>query len=173
LIHIKAARRVARDGRAMRDIRAVLVEAIACASGGDWPGYRAQFAALRRAIARTRASEEEAVQRQLEILGAAAPEHDVVGCLAELQALSDALGSEALAAEAGADCPPAIDLRGLRPPEPIMRILDALERSPEAPLRVILPHEPAPLYELLRQRGFGYSGHARTEGGYELLIQSR
>jgi hypothetical protein len=156
----------------MKDIRAVLTSAIASASGGDWPGYRVQFAALREAIERTPAAGDEAVRRQLEILGAASPEHDVVGCVAELQALSDALGADALAAEAGADAPPAIDLRGLRPPEPIMRILDALERAPGEPLRVILPHEPAPLYDLLRQRGLRYSGHSRPQGGFELLIQS-
>jgi len=156
----------------MRDIRAVLTSTIACASGGDWPGYRVQLAALREAIERTPASDEETVRRQLEILGAASPEHDVVGCVAELKALSDALGADTLAAEAGADLPPAMDLRGLRPPEPIMRILDALERAPHEPLRVILPHEPAPLYDLLRQRGFRYSGHSRPQGGFELLIQS-
>jgi hypothetical protein len=156
----------------MRDIRAVLTSTIACASGGDWPGYRVQLAALREAIERTPACGDETVRRQLEILGAASPEHDVVGCVAELKALSDALGADALAAEAAVESPPAIDLRGLRPPEPIVRILDALERAPHEPLRVILPHEPAPLYDLLRQRGFRYSGHSRPQGGFELLIQS-
>ena len=51
-----------------------------------------------------------------------------------------------------------------------MRIFQALERAPGAPLRVILPHEPVPLYALLRERGFDYSGLQRADGGYELLI---
>jgi hypothetical protein len=170
-MHIKAAARAACDGRGMTDIRSVLASTIACAGSGDWPGYRTQFTALREAIERTGAADEAAVRRHLETLGAAAPEHDVVGCIAELQALSDALGASALASDAGLDSPPALDLRGLRPPEPIMRILDALERAPDTPLRVILPHEPAPLYELLRQRGFRHSGRARAQGGFELLIE--
>ena len=66
---------------------------------------------------------------------------------------------------------PAMDLRGLQPPEPIVRILQALERSPREPLRVILPHEPVPLYALLRERGFTCSGAQRPDGGYELLIE--
>ena len=77
------------------------------------------------------------------------------------------------AAEAGfgADSPPPLDLRGLQPPEPIVRIFAALERAPFIPLRAILPHEPVPLYALLRDRGFRYTGGSRPDGGYELLIE--
>lgn len=170
-MHIKAASCAACDGRGMTDIRSVLTSTIACASGGDWPGYRAQFSLLREAIEHSSAAQDAMVQRHLDILGAAAPEHDVVGCIAELQALSNALGADALALDARLDSPAALDLRGLRPPEPIMRILDALERAPHTPLRVILPHEPAPLYELLRQRGFRHSGRTRAQGGFELLVE--
>jgi uncharacterized protein (DUF2249 family) len=67
--------------------------------------------------------------------------------------------------------PPALDLRGLQPPEPMMRIFAALERSPGNPLRAILPHEPVPLYALLLQRGFRYEGASRPDGGYELVIE--
>ena len=52
-----------------------------------------------------------------------------------------------------------------------MRIFAALERSPGEPLRAILPHEPVPLYALLRDRGFRYSGETRPDGGFELLIE--
>ncbi|MEO8719056.1 MAG: DUF2249 domain-containing protein, partial [Burkholderiales bacterium] len=65
------------------------------------------------------------------------------------------------------------DLRGLQPPEPIVRIFEALERSPGAPLRAILPHEPAPLYPLLRERGLSWSGAQRADGAFELLIEPR
>ena len=34
-----------------------------------------------------------------------------------------------------------------------------------------LPHEPLPLYDMLRQRGFRYSGAPRSDGGFELLIE--
>jgi uncharacterized protein (DUF2249 family) len=68
------------------------------------------------------------------------------------------------------DAPP-MDLRGLQPPEPIVRIFQALERGPGAPLRVILPHEPVPLYGLLRERGYSYAGAPRPDGGFEVLIE--
>jgi hypothetical protein len=62
-----------------------------------------------------------------------------------------------------------MDLRGLQPPEPIVRIFQALDRG-EEPLRVILPHEPLPLYGLLKERGYSYAGATRADGGYELTI---
>ena len=65
-----------------------------------------------------------------------------------------------------------IDLRGLTPPEPMLRIFQALERTPGAPLRVVLPHEPFPLYALLRERGYSCAGAARPDGGFELLIET-
>ena len=67
--------------------------------------------------------------------------------------------------------PAPLDLRGLQPPEPIVRIFEALERAPDEPLRAILPHEPVPLYALLRERGYAYSGEQRADGGFELLIE--
>ena len=51
------------------------------------------------------------------------------------------------------------------------RIFQALERAPGAPLRVILPHEPVPLYSLLRERGYSYAGAPRADGGFEVLIE--
>ena len=39
------------------------------------------------------------------------------------------------------------------------------------PLRALLPHEPVPLYALLRERGFRYSGSHLPDGSYELLIE--
>jgi uncharacterized protein (DUF2249 family) len=66
---------------------------------------------------------------------------------------------------------PVMELRGLQPPEPIVRIFQALERAPGAPLRVILPHEPLPLYGLLRERGYSYAGAPRADGGFEVLIE--
>ena len=169
-MHIKAAARAACDGHAMTDIGEVLASTIACARGADWPRYRAQFAALRRAIEQCAVAQPEVVRRQFEILAAAAPEYDAAGCVAELEALREALGAAALAAPVD-DGPAPMDLRGLRPPEPIVRILEALERAPALPLRVILPHEPLPLYNLLGERGFRCSGAPREAGGFEVLIE--
>lgn len=81
------------------------------------------------------------------------------------------IAARAPAASQGAPSEGALDLRGLQPPEPIVRIFKALERSPDAPLRAILPHEPVPLYALLRERGFRCSGETRPDGGFEVLIE--
>jgi uncharacterized protein (DUF2249 family) len=132
---------------------------------------------------RARRAEHARIAAHIETLGAASPAYDPEGCIAELEQLAAVLGAHH-AAEMALDPqyatrpipslvreePPAMDLRGLQPPEPIVRIFAALERSPDEPLRVILPHEPVPLYGLLRERGFRYSGAHRAEGGFELLI---
>jgi hypothetical protein len=171
-----------------------------------WPDYRRRFGALREGLEQHMAFEEEAVfpalelraaaavnalredhaqlRRHLETLGAAAPERDPAGCLAELEDLA-ALLEKHHAAEMALDPhyasrptpplaladTPAMDLRGLEPPEPIVRILHALERGAGAPLRVILPHEPLPLYALLRERGYRWSGSPAPDGGFEVLIE--
>ena len=124
------------------------------------------------------------MRRHLETLGAAAPEQDPAGCLAELDDLSALLRAHH-AAEMALDPQyatrptpalemadaPVMDLRGLQPPEPILRIFQALEQGSGAPLRVILPHEPVPLYGLLRERGYSYAGSPRPDGGFDVLIQ--
>lgn len=125
----------------------------------------------------------------LDTLGAVSPAHDPEGCRAELDAFASFLRQhkdreQALLypvlhrlpagisrRRAQAPAMPPLELRGLEPPQPIIRILDALERAPEEPLRVVLPHEPHPLYDLLRQRGFEWSGAPRADGGFELTIR--
>ena len=129
---------------------------------------------------------------QIEALGAAAPEHDPEGCIGELELLSTFQRAhhkrEMAACYAQADriaiappppmpaapqdvAPHKLDLRGLQPPEPIQRIFEALEREPRTPLCAILPHEPMPLYALLRERGFSFTGTPRSDGGFEVLIE--
>lgn len=126
---------------------------------------------------------------QLDALQAAAPQFDPEGCIGELELLAvfqrahhdremsvsyaHADGVELPAPPAvSEEGPAAMDLRGLQPPEPMVRIFQALERAPREPLRVILPHEPVPLYSLLRERGFRYSGGPRGDGGFEVLIEA-
>lgn len=154
----------------MGDLQSQLDEVIAGARRRDWSGYRECLEALREALAEQPGFEaQEVAQRHLDTLQAAAPQHDPEGCAAELEALAVALRGCALPRARGR--PPALELRGLQPPEPIVRIFAALERSPDKPLRAILPHEPVPLYALLRERGYRCSGAPRADGGYELLIE--
>ena len=139
--------------------------------------------AVAGAAVRARRAEHAEIASYVETLGAASPQYDPEGCIAvlgQLEALLHAHHKAEMALDPQyasrpmapllREQPAAMDLRGLQPPEPIVRIFAALERSPEAPLRVILPHEPVPIYALLRDRGFRYSGASRPEGGYELLI---
>jgi uncharacterized protein (DUF2249 family) len=127
----------------------------------------------------------------LDALAAVAPAHDPRGCRTELDTLgllhrqhkegeesilypTLARAREALKPRAAtADAAQALDLRGLAPPQPIVRIFEALERAPDDPLRVVLPHEPVPLYGLLDQRGFEWSGASLADGGFELIIRRR
>lgn len=62
-----------------------------------------------------------------------------------------------------------VDLRGLEPPEPLQRILDALPAATDAPLRFLLSREPFPLYGILKRDGFRYSVQ-REEAGVRLVI---
>ncbi|MDH4096341.1 MAG: DUF2249 domain-containing protein [Betaproteobacteria bacterium] len=139
------------------------------AVGGDWAAFRRSFAALRESCA-PRIARDEDLRQQFDMLGAAAPQYDPQGCLAAFESLVETLGEVELQAP-GAALVRTLELRGLQPPEPIVRILEALEREPDEPLRAILPHEPAPLYALLQERGFTWHGEAREDGGYELLIE--
>jgi len=179
---------------------------VAAGRASRWPEYRRHLGVLREGLAQHIGFEEEAlfpalehraaaavkalredhaqIRRHLETLGAAAPEQDPAGCLAELDNLAGLLRAHHEAEMAldpqYASRPmpplvlehsPALDLRGLQPPEPIVRIFQALERDPGTPLRVILPHEPVPLYGLLRERGYSYAGAPRADGGFEVLIE--
>ena len=143
---------------------------------------------LREPTADLRA-QHEGMREILEALATVSPAHDPEGCGAELATLAllyrqhreteegtmypafaraiDEMPSRAVTPPAV----PALDLRGLAPPQPIVRIIEALKRAPAEPLRVVLPHEPHPLYEMLRQQGFQWSGAQRADGGFDLTIE--
>jgi uncharacterized protein (DUF2249 family) len=150
----------------------VIDAALRAARAGDWAAYRLRFAELRASCAAL-IERDEGLRQQFETLGAVAPQYDPEGCVAAFEALAGQLRSRHGAAlrACHAQPPAPMDLRGLQPPEPIVRIFEALERSPGEPLRAILPHEPVPLFALLRERGYRYSGQQRADGGYELLIE--
>jgi hypothetical protein len=163
--------------------RSGLMEHIAYEEREFFPQLAGRDAAAAAAVEALRA-EHARLRRHFETLSAAAPEHDPEGCLAEIEELAGLMREHCTAEmaldpqyDARAAPPlsplevPTLDLRGLQPPEPIVRIFEALERAPREPLRAILPHEPVPLYALLRERGFSYSGSPRPDGGFEVLIE--
>ncbi|RZI42778.1 DUF2249 domain-containing protein [Herbaspirillum sp. HC18] len=64
-----------------------------------------------------------------------------------------------------------IDVCGLEPPEPLERVLDALSRLESGQrLRVIIPREPFPLYQVLARNGYAYQTTSREDFLYEVLI---
>jgi hypothetical protein len=63
-----------------------------------------------------------------------------------------------------------VDLRGLDPPEPLLRILAAIEEAP-GPFEFWLAREPYPLYALLAAAGWGHA--VRKEEGTVVLTVTR
>ena len=146
-------------------------ETLSAARARQWPAHRVHFAALREALDAQLAPGEEDLRIRLDTLNAATPGQDPEGYLAELEQLVLLLGERGMPEIDVMERCATLDLRGLQPPEPIVRIFEALERAPGEPLRAILPHDPVPLYGLLRERGFSCSGAPRADGGFEVLIE--
>jgi len=64
-----------------------------------------------------------------------------------------------------------LDLRGLEPPEPLERTLEALDTlAPGSRLRILVPHEPFPLYAILDRHGYRWQSEALPDGGFAVLI---
>jgi hypothetical protein len=170
LTHIKGARAALRNRGGVATLAQLLDQALRAARDAQWSECLQRVGALRAALAEQREPREDELRARLDMLNAAAPQHDPDGYRQELGQVGLLLQQSALRDREAPLGESALDLRGLEPPEPILRIFDALERGPGTPLRVILPHEPVPLYGLLRERGLRYSGAPRADGGYELLI---
>jgi uncharacterized protein (DUF2249 family) len=65
----------------------------------------------------------------------------------------------------------ALDVCGLVPPEPMERILDALDAlAPGTQLSVTIDREPRPLYRILESRGFSHSIAAGADRRFSLLV---
>jgi hypothetical protein len=65
-----------------------------------------------------------------------------------------------------------VDGRGLLPPEPMQRTLEALADLPSGGSVVLLLHrEPFPLYDLLDGRGFRHKTVERRDGTFEVHIR--
>jgi hypothetical protein len=66
-----------------------------------------------------------------------------------------------------------LDLRGLEPPEPLMRVFAALDEAPDRPLRVRFPREPFPLYVMLQAGGWTRRTTHCEDGSFEVLISRK
>lgn len=65
-----------------------------------------------------------------------------------------------------------VDGRWLEPPEPMERILMALDvLRPGQRVRFLIHREPLPLYPILRGRGYRHVTHLMEDGCYEVLIE--
>lgn len=64
-----------------------------------------------------------------------------------------------------------VDGRGLEHPEPLERVLAALDELQSGqPLRFLIHREPYPLYDILRRHHYRYEVISGADGGFEILI---
>lgn len=64
-----------------------------------------------------------------------------------------------------------LDVRGLEPPEPMERVLDALDTLPDGTvLCMLIEREPRPLYRILERNGYAYRTAALPDFLYEVRI---
>ncbi len=64
-----------------------------------------------------------------------------------------------------------MDARWLEPPEPMERVLSALDRRARRQrVRLLLHREPYPLYSILPQMGLTHTVRPLPDGCYEILI---
>ncbi len=67
-----------------------------------------------------------------------------------------------------------VDARGLEPPEPMVRVLNALDELPRGARLLMLIHiEPRPLFHVLERNQFAYRCELKTEGHFEVTIWHR
>lgn len=65
-----------------------------------------------------------------------------------------------------------VDGRNLPAPEPMERVLEALDGlALDDCLRFLIHREPYPLYDLLRRNGFRYESAMQDDGSFEILIR--
>ena len=67
-----------------------------------------------------------------------------------------------------------LDLRGLFPPEPMERVLDALAGlRPGQQLRILIEREPHPLYRILERNAYLWRCTEPEPGLYQVVIEER
>lgn len=64
-----------------------------------------------------------------------------------------------------------LDVRGLEPPGPMERLLEALAELPRGErLKLLIHREPFPAYQMLEANGFRFTTAALPDGSFEILI---
>ena len=67
-----------------------------------------------------------------------------------------------------------VDARGLEPPEPMVRVLNALDELPRGErLQMLIHVEPRPLFRVLERNQFAYRCELKLEGYFEVTIWHR
>lgn len=67
-----------------------------------------------------------------------------------------------------------LDLRGLFPPEPMERVLDALTAlQPRQQVRLLIDREPHPLFRILERNGYLYRSTQPEPGLFQIVIEER
>jgi len=67
-----------------------------------------------------------------------------------------------------------LDVRGLEPPEPLERVLEALDTlAGDNSLLMLIDREPRPLYGILDKNGYAYQAGLADSGHYEILIRRK
>ncbi|MDM5180135.1 DUF2249 domain-containing protein [Massilia sp. CCM 8695] len=67
-----------------------------------------------------------------------------------------------------------LDVRGLEPPEPMERVLEALDSLPDGDhLCMLIEREPRPLYRILAHNGYGYNTTVLPDFLYQVRIWRR
>lgn len=65
-----------------------------------------------------------------------------------------------------------LDLRGMFPPEPMERVLDALTMlAPGQQVRMLIDREPHPLYRILERNGYTFRCSEPEPGLYQVVIE--
>lgn len=68
----------------------------------------------------------------------------------------------------------ALDVRGLMPPEPLERVLDALSTMKKGQkLRMLIDREPLPLYRILQNNGYAWDAKQLPGHLFEILIREK
>lgn len=64
-----------------------------------------------------------------------------------------------------------LDVRGMEPPEPLERVLQAIDKfAPGDRLKLVIDCRPQPLFRILERNGFAYREQAGAESLYEITI---
>lgn len=74
----------------------------------------------------------------------------------------------------GDDTMQTIDARNMQPPEPFERVIDALSSLPLGDeVRLLVPHEPRPLYRFLAGNNYTWTATQAAEGHWEVVIREK